>query len=273
MRKLLQPVRFGLVLLYLIFYLACVSILGAAVRRRWRKVALANKFLKYSSRVCLRILNVKVNPIGEANLPPAGTGALLVGNHLSYLDVLVVSSRTPACFVTSVEVRDTPGLGFICKSSGCLFVERRNKMNLRGEVAEITEGLEHGLRVAIFPEATSTNGEQILRFRRPLYVAAVEAGAPVIPFCLNYRTVGGQPISTRTRDQVFWYGDMDFVPHLWALSGSGGVKVDLHFRAQLAAQHGVDATYLAERSQAEVESVFIPVREKTEGPASAGPSA
>jgi len=114
--------------------------------------------------------------------------------------------------------------------------------------------------VAIFPEATSTNGEQILRFRRPLYMSAIEASKPVVPFCLNYRMVGGVPINLQTRDSVFWYGDMDFASHLWRLAGSGGVNVDLIFLSALETGQQVDPGQLAELSQKAVEAVFKPVR-------------
>jgi 1-acyl-sn-glycerol-3-phosphate acyltransferase len=224
----------------------------------WEQTRRSNVLLGKYCRVGLWVLGVKVNPIGLENRD-AQANALLVGNHLSYLDVLVLSSQLPVGFVTSVEIRETPVLGKMCEVAGCLFVERRNRSNLRGEVAELSEGLKAGLNVAIFPEATSTNGAQILRFRRPLYLAAVEAKVPVVPFCLNYRSIGGQGVNVVNRDCVFWYGDMDFAPHLWALTGSGGVKVDLHFLKPLAISGVEDPTELAERTQKMVETVFLPV--------------
>ena len=175
------------------------------------------------------------------------------------MDVLVISSQLPACFVTSKEIKETPFLGQISQMSGALFVERRNKLNIHNEISEIREGLQIGLNVAIFPEATSTNGEQILRFRRPLYLAAIDAGCPVLPFCLNYVRVGGQPINAVTRDKIMWYGDMAFLPHLWALSGSGGIELDLHFLPRIPTTLKMDASALAEQSQHAVEAVFQPV--------------
>ncbi len=114
------------------------------------------------------------------------------------------------------------------------------------------EGLKLGLNVAIFPEATTTNGEQILRFRRPLFVSAIEAGRPVTPFCLNYRRVGGRPIDVVSRDKIMRYGDMDFAPHLWALAGSGGVELDLHLLPAIPTSATTDATQLIEQSQSAV---------------------
>ncbi len=254
----MRPFRFLGVLFVLLIYVLHMALLRPIVRGRWRRVRLSNRILTRYCRLGLRILGVKVNPVGLERLAGIGN-ALYVGNHLSYLDVLVISSQKPAAFVTSVEIRETPGLGLICELSGCLFVERRNRSRLMSEVSELAEGLNHGLNVAIFPEATSTNGESVLRFRRPLFLAAVQTKVPVVPFCLNYRMVGGQPINKESRDSVFWYGDMDFLPHLWALAGAGGVSVDLEFLEPMSVTGHEEPGDLAARSHKAVEQVFRPV--------------
>lgn len=236
-----------------------MAILRLIFRKRWAQVYWANTFLCYYCRTCLWALNVKATYKGEEHLGDE-KGILFVGNHLTYIDVLVISSRVTACFVTSMDIKRSLGLGQICTMAGCLFVERKNKMNILNEVSELKTALEHKLNVAIFPESTSTNGEQILRFRKPLYLAALETKAPIVPFCVNYRRVGGEPISLKTRDKIFWYGDMDFVPHIWDLAGSGGVEVELTFLPQIFQNEGEDASSVVQRSQTAVESVFSPVR-------------
>jgi len=269
MRTVLTFIRVTAIFLSIFVFLTHMGIVWIFMRNRWRRVRLCNRLLGHYCCWGLWVLRVKVNPIGRENLTGL-RGGLFVGNHLTYLDVLVISPQVGACFVTSKEIKETPLLGQICQMAGCLFVERRSKSNILNEISELRDGLQVGLSVAIFPEATSTNGEQILRFRRPLFMAAINAGSPVIPFCLNYRTVGGQPINFVTRDQVFWYGDMDFAPHLWALAGSGGVTVDIHFLPPIITELKMDPTALTEQSQKAVEAVFRPVK-KNEGPV-AGPS-
>ena len=98
-----------------------------------------------------------------------------------------------------------------------------------------------------------------MRFKRPLFTAAERAQRPVVPFCLNYHTVGGRPIDRVTRDKIFWYGDMGFAGHLWALSCSGGVLVHVDFLKPLHASGDVDAGQLAERAREQIVSVFKPV--------------
>lgn len=258
MRNLLRPFRFISVILMMFGFLFIMSSIWLVVHDKWKRIAWSNYFLTKCSRLGLFLLNVKVTYKGLENYA-AVPNALFVCNHLSYMDVLVIHAKVPACFVTSREIRETPVLGQVCYVAGCLFVERRNKNNVHNEVSEISEGLRQGLNVAIFPEATSTNGEKILRFRRPLYVAALDSQTPVLPICLNYHTVGGKPIDSVLRDKIFWYGDMDFVAHLWTLAGSGGVLADLIFLPPVIPGPDDDATMLAERSQKAVESVFRPV--------------
>lgn len=243
----------------IILFMCTMVLLRLVFWDRWRRVHWSGVILKYASHLVLIVLNIKVSVVGEEHIQNP-KGILFVGNHLTYIDVMVIASRVTSCFVTSVEIRETIGLGQICYMAGCLFVERRNKMNILNEVSEIRDGLQKGLNVSIFPESTSTNGEAILRFRKPLFLAALNAGAPIIPFCLNYRKVGGEKINKINRDKIFWYGDMDFVPHLWALAGSGGVEMDITFLPPIIAHESTDdASEVAARAQRSVESVFTPV--------------
>ena len=262
MRMIFNSIRFVLIFAVIITYLLNMALYMLFIRQRWRRVALVNVTLSRYCQFTLWLLRVRVNAIhSSARLE---TNALYVSNHLSYLDVLVICSEVPCSFVTSTEVRDSPGLGWICRSSGCVFVDRRNKRNIHGEVAELSDGLRSGINIGIFPEATSTNGEQIMRFRRPLFTAAIDAGKPVVPLCLNYTRVGGDFINRQTRDTVFWYGDMDFLPHLWSMVRNGGTEVDLHILPALPTQPADEAMDLALRSQTLVESVFQPVERQAE---------
>ncbi len=259
MRFVLAPFRLILVFSSIFIFMAHMAVIFVFVRDKWKRTRSSNFILSRYARLGLFLFNVRVSVLGQEHLP-ADRGALYVGNHLGYLDVLVLSAKTPACFVTSVEIKNSPFLGQICTMAGCMFVERRNKNNIHNELSELRQGLGMGLNVVIFPEATSTNGEQVLRFRRPLFMSAIDAGAPVLPFCLNYRRIGGAALTLKNRDRVFWYGDMAFLPSIWNLSSSGGVEVDLHYLPMLTTSPELDSTDLAERSQRAVESVFRPVQ-------------
>lgn len=245
-------------------YLTCGFVLGLFVRDRWKLVQARARNISFWSRVGLILMGVKASFLKEghrftlADVKKFYSGNyLLVSNHLGYLDVLVMCQLMPACFVTSKEIEKTPVLGLICKWGGCLFVDRRSRKNLPKEISEITEALAQGCNVAIFPEATSTNGETILRFKRPLFNSAMLSGRQVLPVCLNYTDVSGAPLNSVNRDSVFWYGDMSFVPHLWRVLLAKEIKVDLVLNSPLETQNQTDLE-LAEVSHKMVSIHFQP---------------
>lgn len=192
----------------------------------WKRARpLLTKLVSVTSRLGLVIFNVKV----IANFSPlkSGRSYLIVANHLSYLDILIISSSFPACFVTSHEMKETPVLGQLCLLGGCLFVERRKRSGIANEVKALSDALASGLSVAIFPEATSTNGEKVIPFRRPLFQAAIHSGVEVLPMCLNYRNLDGEKLTLKNRDNVFWYGSMSFFSHAFNLFSHKEVVAEL----------------------------------------------
>lgn len=184
-------------------------ITGKIFVQRSKKLTL--KLIGPYARFCLLFMGIKVKADNLQQVPHG----LMVCNHLSYIDVLILAALKPACFVTSVEIQETPILGQICQLAGCLFVERRSRKNLSHEVEQLSHALICNVPVLIFPEGTSTNGEEVLRFRRPLFQAAIDAQVPVVALSLNYTELDGSPINKLNRDKICWYGDMSFLPHLW----------------------------------------------------------
>lgn len=179
-------------------------------------------------------------------------GKLIVSNHLGYLDVLVLASLSPAQFVTSVEVKDTPGLGYMARLGGCLFVERRNKENIDQEILKIRSSLEKGMNVLLFPEGTSTNGLDVQRFKSTMFTAVEDTLIEVIPIAIKYIAVDETRIETKSpndlRDLVHWYGSMDFVKHLWKLCGTRTITVSLKQTGSITSSRGLTRRNLADLS-------------------------
>lgn len=215
------------------------------------------RLVRFFSQAMLRVLNMEVKQYGTAPRPRAGH--LIVCNHLSFTDVLMIASRSPCLFVTSMEVRDSFGLGHLCRLAGCLFVERRSRENIAAEVREISDALEGGVNVVVFPEATSTNGESVLPFKKSLFAAAIHARKPVTPACLNYRSIDGRPVDASNRDAVFYYGEMEFIPTLWSLCALRNVVIDLHFFDPIHPIRVIDHKELTFMARAPIEKHFRPV--------------
>lgn len=190
-----------------------------------KKKKLAFSLSKYC-QVALRILGIEV----QSELHESEThGRMILSNHMSYLDVICLSSLYPTLYVTSVEIKETPGLGLICKLCGCLFTERRRAFRKSDtsekELHEVQSTLQQGLSLTVFPEGTSSNGEKLLPFKTMLVEGAVRAKANILPVVIRYEEIAGREISVRNRDIVCWYGKMSFLPHFLRLCNSNGIKV------------------------------------------------
>jgi 1-acyl-sn-glycerol-3-phosphate acyltransferase len=202
--------------------LAMLPVAGALVRRagrsgdgaRLRLMALVSRF----SRLSLRVLDLRVEVDRAAFAGLTGADAkLFIANHISYLDVLVLSAYLPAVFVTSLEVEATPGLGAITKACGCLFVERRNRSRVLGDVQQLSALLNRGVNVMLFPEGSTSDGSRFLEFKKTLLESAVSSRAKVVPLCLRYEQIEGRPFGPQNCDAVAWYGAMAFLPHFLQL--------------------------------------------------------
>lgn len=177
-------------------------------------------------RLALKVLNFKVR---VHNHPGPEKSYLVVGNHLGFLDILVLSSVHPSLFITSVEMRHAPGLGLLTEMGGCLYVERRQRSRISQEIQEIREALKQGFSVVLYPEGTSSNGERVLPFKKSLIVSAAGTGVPILPVVINYRKVNGEPMSHKWRDHVCWYGDQTFPPAMLRILSLKSAEVDLDF--------------------------------------------
>ncbi|MGB0454486.1 MAG: lysophospholipid acyltransferase family protein [Bacteriovoracaceae bacterium] len=239
------------------YFLTAAPFLVAYSVFPYRTRKIFNIILSTYSRSLLKILNFRVK-IKGAPFVREMNGVLRVGNHLSYLDVLILAAFYPGCFVTSVEMKKTPFLGQICMLTGCLFVERRNKSNLRNEIKDITNGLKNKLNVFVFPEATSTDGSSVIRFRRALFQAAVDAETKVLPYTINYEKLNGHPVNVHNRDQLCWYGGMTFFDHFWNVLGLKSVEMSIEFHPLVSTHKETDITELANACHKQVEQAFHP---------------
>jgi 1-acyl-sn-glycerol-3-phosphate acyltransferase len=168
---------------------------------------------------CLRRLGVDYVYQG---LPPRN--ALLVANHLSYLDILVLSAITPCIFVAKQEVASWPVFGRMARLSGTIFVDRSRRGDVHSVAAQISEAVQLGTVVVIFPEGGSSNGRTVLPFHSSLLEPAVELQLPLSPAHISYSLRDGDPET----DIAYW-GDMTMAPHLIRLLSRNGIRPVVRF--------------------------------------------
>ncbi len=176
-------------------------------------------WLSRSSRRHLKIFGYSADVAG-----PVPKNGLLVSNHLSYLDVLAISSATPAVFVSKADVRHWPLFGWLATLGGTVFIERERRTHV-GEVnREIASALAEGVLVVVFPEGTSSNGETVLPFRSSLLEPALRGAHEISVGWIHYDLSDGD-----AGNEVCYWGDHSFVPHLINLLGKKSVRATLRF--------------------------------------------
>jgi 1-acyl-sn-glycerol-3-phosphate acyltransferase len=179
-------------------------------------------WLSRSSRRHLKIFGYVANVSGD--IPKKG---LLITNHLSYLDVLAISSVTPtAVFVSKAEVRRWPLFGWFAAIAGTVFVDRERRTQV-GEVnREIDAALDAGALVVIFAEGTSTNGTTILPFRTSLLEPAARGNHEISVGWLHYELTPGDGDAS---NEVCYWGDHLFFSHALNLLGKKSIQATLRF--------------------------------------------
>lgn len=128
----------------------------------------------------------------EADLTHAVPGALLVANHVSWVDILVINAALPAAFVSKEEVRRWPVIGWLAAKNDTVFLRRGSRGHARIINGEIAELLAQGKLVAVFPEGTTSDGQTVLHFHAALIQPALAAGRPVLPIAISYWETDGQ---------------------------------------------------------------------------------
>ena len=143
---------------------------------------------------------------------PQPTRGLLVSNHLSYLDILVLSSRSPCVFVSKLEVKAWPVFGLFAQLGGTVFVQRERRGHVGEISARIHALLDAGELVILFPEGTSSGGETVLPFKSSLLEPATGQKHPIFAAGIDYALTDGV-----VADDVCYWRDMTFLAHFMNL--------------------------------------------------------
>ena len=177
----------------------------------------------------LRFLGVELCIRGT---PPAGGPLLIVANHISWLDIVVLHAARHCRFVSKDAVRNWPLVGTLATGAGTLYVKRSSSRDAMRVVQRMTLALQVGDILAVFPEGTTGDGTNLLPFHANLLQAAIAAGAPVLPVALRYTE--GRP--ERRSRAVSYVGDESLVGSLWRTVSAQGLRAHVCFGATQDAQ-------------------------------------
>ena len=197
------------------------------------------------SHLLARLAGLRIRVIGV----PIKSGAL-VANHCSWIDILALRSVRLVYFVSKAEVANWPGVGFLTRITGTVFIERRRSHAKRQE-AVLRERIAADQLLCFFPEGTSTDGLRVLGFKSSLFSAFFTDGhgAPIAiqPVTLRYRPAPGRGLP---ENFYGWWGDMGFEKHIWdVVTRSGGGVVEVIFHEAVDADSFTDRKQLADLCQ------------------------
>lgn len=174
--------------------------------------------------IALWCMGVRVRFEGEAL---AKGPVVLAGNHVSWLDILMIGARGRFRFISKDDVADWPVFGTLARLQNTLFVSRTRKTDTGKMTDTMREALADGDRLVLFAEGTTSDGGQVLPFRPALLGALVDDAKDVMvqPFTIAYLRRDGLPISRGQRATLGWYGDLDLLPSLLDIIHGGPLDV------------------------------------------------
>jgi 1-acyl-sn-glycerol-3-phosphate acyltransferase len=225
----------GEVLVSLFDFLFRCAFCPPAFRRRARALWL--------QRICRRVGCIFQLEIQVDGALPAG--GLLVSNHLSYVDILVLSSLTPSVFVAKREVKSWPVMGALAQLGGTVFIDRQRRTHVGAVNDEIQAALDDQALVIIFPEGTSSDGRTVLPFKSPLLEPATRLRHPLTIGRIHYTLADGADDT-----EVCYWGDDTFFSHLLNLLSQRSVRARVRFAP--VTHHGHDRKQLAQQLHAAV---------------------
>ncbi len=187
------------------------GLLIAAMVFPWIDLASRDRHIKRWSAALLAILKIKVELQVQTGADSVQR-ALIVANHVSWLDIFVINSQKPCRFVAKADIRSWPALGWLCAQGGTIFIARGKQREVRRVYEGLVTSIEAGERIAFFPEGTTSAQGVVLPFHPNLFEAAIEARVPIQPYAIRYIDERGE--LHRAADFI---GDTTFVESMLSI--------------------------------------------------------
>lgn len=197
----------------------------------------------------LAILGIRLQLEGESIAP----GAMLVANHISWVDIFVINAVSPTAFVSKAEVRDWPLIGWLAARNGTIFLRRGSRGHARIINAETAARLDAGSNVAIFPEGTTTDGSHVLGFHAALLQPAIASGHAVQPLALVYLDRDGRASRAPAYD-----GDVSLGQCLASIVGERELLACVRAAAPVPTANGIDRRELARAARDTIIALRAP---------------
>lgn len=201
----------GLIIAGIVF--PAISLIDNPLKATAKRDALKLLWLRWFSK----ILNLKITLTGT----PCTSGSLMVSNHISWLDIIVLGSFSPAHFVAKSDITSWPIIGYLAKQGGTVFVKRGDKQQVKVTTETLIWLLKQNRTIIVFPEGTTTKGHTVLPFHSSLFQSAILTKKPVQAIAIQYRGVA--------KELTPFIGDDGFLSHLFTILPLKEIDVQIDF--------------------------------------------
>jgi 1-acyl-sn-glycerol-3-phosphate acyltransferase len=248
-RALIRLILFFVISLSTVVLVALGNLVLGIFSKRWA-VRWKNTVIRSWALGMVWLLGIKINVKGT----PPNSPFFMVCNHLSYIDVVPLWLHVDATFIAKSEIKSWPFFGWGTRTLGVLFIDRELKRDVHRMNKRISDTISDDQGVILFPEGTSTKGEQVVPFNAPLLKYPVTSQTPVHYATISYRS---QYEEWPAHLNICWWDDMPFLNHFWDLLKIPEFEVDITF-----GDSGVfasDRKELADKLHTAVSDNFTPV--------------
>ena len=216
---------FRRILILIAHILDCLILLTIKIRgleQRAPTVKEQHEIQKWMNKTA-KILNSRIDINGRLPDQPC----LIVCNHISWLDIIILSSRFQATFLSKAEVMEWPVFGILAKKSGTIFLRRGGKKGIEEAIEKVTQALKDKRNVVVFPEGTTTRGEDIKNFHPRIFAAAINTEIPILPIAIHYPYLGG------VTPHIPFVDDDNLISSLIKILGLPNIKAQLNIGPML----------------------------------------
>jgi 1-acyl-sn-glycerol-3-phosphate acyltransferase len=194
-----------------------------AVKRPATREQRADWLHRFCARA-MRGMGIEINV--EGKFPERGA---VISNHLSYVDIVVFAALHPCVFVAKAEMQRWPVVGWMTTMSGTVYVARGHGGSAMRARQGMQAAVDAGLPVVFFPEGTTTNGSQMLKFHSGLLGQVIESGAAVTAAYLRYSFSVENGPDVSVADDVCYWGNRNMLAHIFKFLELRGVRAEVRF--------------------------------------------